>query len=189
MKQTSPCPVCGHSDYTAKVSAIFIEGIQRTQKMPQRTGFSDIQPEFRLPAIFQDMTSSSLRHLSNRLKPPDSGAALPIRPVHPDLIVAAFSLASPIFLYEIFLSQPASGLPVLSILVVFYIFYFWKRKSMLDRFELQKCKRRDEENRVKKAVEHWMRLYYCANDDIVFEPRADSAIPADQLKFYLLQNG
>ena len=35
--------------------------------------------------------------------------------------------------------------------------------------------------------ERWMKLYYCARDDGVFEPGSEALTPADQTPGYLLR--
>jgi len=111
-----------------------------------------------------------------------------MRPIHPDMVVAALSLIAPVFLYGILTSQRSMFLPVLAILAVFYGFYFWKRKMMISRFEVQQASRLAADERVKHGIERWMKLYYCARDDGVFEPGSDELVPADLLAGYLYRD-
>jgi hypothetical protein len=108
-----------------------------------------------------------------------------MRPIHPDMVVIALSLIAPVFLYGILTSQRSMFLPVLAVLAVFYGFYFWKRKTMIARFEAQQALRQAADQRVKRGIERWMKLYYCARDDGVFEPGSNELVPADQIAGYL----
>ena len=109
------------------------------------------------------------------------------RPIHPDLMVVVFSLVVPIFLYGIFDSQRQMGLPVIGVLVAIYALYFWKRKDLAARFEREKTNQQSADDRIKRGIERWMRLYYCAHDDEVFLPGALEATPTDQMMGLLLQ--
>ena len=40
--------------------------------------------------------------------------------------------------------------------------------------------------RAKRGIGRWMKLYYCTQDDVVFEPGAERTVPADQMGGYLL---
>ena len=72
-------------------------------------------------------------------------------------------------------------------LVLFYGAYFWQRKHLLVRFEKEKASRKAAEERIKHGIERWMRLYYCAEDELVFEPGKAETIPLDQMMGSLLQ--
>ncbi len=170
------CPVCGQSDQVEKASTIYLIGIGLSQTQSQETGS---EPNVR------SKPTPSQRALSRRLAPPASGKQVTMRPIHPDMVVAALSLITPVFLYGILSSQAAMFLPVLAILAVFYGFYFWKRKTIIVRFEGQQASRRSADERIKRGIERWMKLYYCARDDGVFEPGGDELIPADLMTGYL----
>ncbi len=170
------CPVCGQSDQVEKASTLYFIGIGLDQARSQDQ--TSNQDSKRKP-------TASQRALSRRLAPPASGKQTTMRPIHPDMVVVAFSLVAPIFLFGILRNQPAMLLPVLVILATFYGFYFWKRKTMVARFEGQQASRQAADERVKRGVERWMKLYYCARDDGVFEPGDDELVPADLITGYL----
>jgi hypothetical protein len=170
------CPVCGQSDQVEKASTLYLIGIGLNQARSQEQASN---PDLKRKP------SPSQRALSRRLAPPASGKQVTMRPIHPDMVVAAFSLIAPVFLYGILTSQPGMFLPMLAILAVFYGFYFWKRKTMISRFEGQQASRQAADERVKRGIERWMKLYYCARDDGVFEPGNDELVPADQIAGYL----
>jgi hypothetical protein len=174
------CPVCGQVDPVEKVSTVYLVGIGLNRQV--KSGAPDApEIEFSL-----DMPDAELRRVARRLAPPASTRKIPTRPLHPDLIVITFSLVIPIFLYGIFTSQASSLLPVLVILTGLYGLYFWKRKGIVARFENRQATQRAADERVKFAIERWMKLYYCAQDDGVFLPGGE-LVPADQLMEYLLR--
>jgi hypothetical protein len=170
------CPVCGQSDQVEKASTLYLIGIGLDKTRPQEQA-SDPGPK-RKP-------TPSQRALSRRLAPPASGKQATMRPIHPDMVVAALSLIAPVFLYGILTSQRSMFLPVLAILAAFYGFYFWKRKTMIARYEAQQASRQAADQRIKRGIERWMRLYYCARDDGVFEPGSQELVPADLIAGYL----
>ena len=117
-----------------------------------------------------------------------SGKRAPTRPLHPDLVVLVFGLVAPFFLYGVITSQPEALPIVLLVLAGFCGFYIWKRKAMIAKFQAQQLAQQATEERIKRGVGRWMRLYYCAREDVVFEPRGSAAVPADQMAGYLLMN-
>ena len=126
-----------------------------------------------------------LQALARRLKPPSSGKQAFSRPLHPDMVVVVFSLVLPIFLYGMWTSQ-RPVLPVaLAILAVAYALYLWKRKAIIARFQQNQAKRLSADERARRGVERWMKLYYCNRDDGVFPAQGDELIPTDQMPGYL----
>jgi hypothetical protein len=101
------------------------------------------------------------------------------------MVVVAFSLITPIFLYGIFNSQRVLLLPAVGVLLVFYGLYFWQRKKLIDRFEKEQAARQAAAGRIQRGIERWMRLYYCAREDGVFEPGSRQLTPVDQMMGYL----
>jgi len=178
------CPICGQADQVEKVSTIYLIGIGLNKLPPTENPTSKGQifnPEL------QRMPTASLRALSRRLAPPSSGKQASFRPIHPDMVVIAFSLIAPLFLYGILTSQPAMFLPVLAILAGFYGLYFWKRKIIIEKFKSQEVSRQSVEGRTKRGIERWMKLYYCIQDDCVFYPGAKEMTPADQMAGFLFK--
>ena len=170
------CPVCGLSDQVEKASTLYLIGIGLDQAQPKEMISNPGQRVKPTP---------SQRALSRRLAPPASGKQMTTRPIHPDMVVIALSLIAPVFLYGILTSQRSMLLPVLAVLAAFYGFYFWKRRTMISRFESQQALRQAGEARVKRGIERWMKLYYCARDDGVFELGRDELVPADLIAGYL----
>lgn len=127
------------------------------------------------------LSATELRLLSRRLKPPSAGKGAPFRALHPDLVVLTFSLILPVFIYGIFTSQKGNLVPALILLAAFYGVYLWKRKAMVARYESQLEASRVAKRRAEQRISRWMKLYYCAREDIVFQPGTAKYVPADQM--------
>ncbi len=179
MSNPPQCPQCNQTDQVEKASTIYLVGINRKPLDPQDSN--------RIAAWLTDLPHAQLHALSKRLSPPSSGKQAPVRPIHPDMVVIVFSLVAPIFLYGILSSQPGATVPVLAVLAVFYGLYFWQRRRILTRFEGQLAIRRAADERIRKGIQRWMKLYYCARDNGLFEPGSNQITPADQINGLLLQ--
>jgi hypothetical protein len=178
------CPLCGQSDQVEKASTIYLVGIG----LKGKTSDPESKDEALISSpVLGAIPAPGMRALSKRLSPPTSRAQAFTRPVHPDIAVLAFSLITPIFLFGIYTSQIALLLPVLAILVGFYAIYFWKRKTLIARFERQIADRKASNDRTQRGVRRWMNLYYCMRDDIVFEPGKSEGTPVDQMPGYLFK--
>jgi hypothetical protein len=175
------CPQCGQSDRVEKVSTVYLVGIGLNRQPVDPA--SQVEVKFKLA----DLSQTDLHSLARQLKPPASTRKLPTRPLHPDLIVITFSLIVPIFLFGIWTSQTASLLPVLGFLAVLYALYFWRRKAIVGRFEARQSAQRASDERVRQAIERWMKLYYCARDDVVFEPGKTGLAPASETMAFILR--
>jgi hypothetical protein len=179
MAKNVTCPACGQADQVEKVSKLYITGIEMQRKPKDGV----IQPG-------SEAGSSSIAGsfaLSRRLAPPSSSQKANTRPIHPDLVVITFSLILPVFLYGIYTSQRPVLLPMVGILLLMYGAYFWKRKVIVARFERQEKERQAKDERIRRGITRWMRLYYCSRDDGVFEAGKDELVPADFMPGYLLR--
>lgn len=58
---------------------------------------------------------------------------------------------------------------------------------MVARFENQLKASREENRRVERGISRWMKLYYCARDDVVFQPGTGKYVPTDQMPGFLNQ--
>lgn len=181
MKNFIKCPSCGLTDHVEKVSTIYLIGIGLNRRVSGTVNPSDEQESPPVQQWLLDLPPETLRGLSRRLAPPSSGKEPPFRPLHPDMVVLTFSLVAPVFLYGILSSQSGMLPLALAILIGFYGFYFWKRRAMIARYEREKKSRQVVRQRVRLGIERWMTLYYCAQDDLVFEPKANLSLPADQI--------
>ena len=181
MSESITCPACGQSDLVEKVSTLYITGIGLNRSTGQANIPSAGEAPSESSAELIGLSATDLRRLARRLKPPSSGKGTPFRTLHPDLVVLTFSLIIPIFLYGIFTSQRNLLLPALVFLAAFYGWYFWKRKAMIAKFNSQVEANRVAARRAEQSIGRWMKLYYCARDDIVFQPKTNLSFPADQI--------
>jgi len=157
------CPACGKSDQVEKVSAIYILGLERNRRSTSAN--NQAVPASASSPDPGEKPGLDYRALSRRLAPPSAGKRLPTRPLHPDMVVIAYSLILPVFLYGILTSQRPLLLPLLGLLAVSYGLYAWKRKTMIVKYESLVATRQAADERIKSGIERWMKLYYCARDD------------------------
>lgn len=179
------CPICGQAQTVEKVSTIYVLGIDpaRLEKLAPA-----VQEAAGGKAGRSKIPAAELKLLSQRLMPPAMGRESPTnRPISPDMAVAVFSLVIPFLLFKINTSQPAALPVALVCLAVFYGAYFLMRKSLKARFERGLAEQKAKVERVKRGIGRWMKLYYCTQDDVVFEPGAERTVPADQMGGYLLE--
>lgn len=164
------------------MSAIERKYASRSGKTPQSQ-----EPATGKLRIDLQLDAQGLLSLAKKLTPPSSGKGVPFRPIHPDLVVLVFSLITPLFLYRIATTQGVMLPWILLLLTGFIGFYFVKRKSLIAKFEAQRLAQKSAEERIQKGIKRWMQLYYCARDDIVFNPLEAKSIPADMMNMYLFQ--
>lgn len=182
------CPHCGQADQVEKVSTIYVLGIEKKWRSQNNPSPGDDPSPPPRSALVDKIPAEELQALSRRLAPPATKKAVPLRSIHPDMMVATFSLAAPIFLYGILNSQPGELWIVLPVLAAFYAFYFWKRKELIAKFQSQQDAQRSAEARVQRGIQRWMKLYYCARDDGIFELGSAAITPADQINGYLFRD-
>jgi hypothetical protein len=172
------CPGCGEAAQVEKVSTVYLLGIGLKRKMAENPGRT-------APAavnhFYLEMPAEKLREVSRKLAPPSSGKSGFTRLVHPDVFVLTFSLILPFFVVGIYASQRGVLLPMLAVLAVFAGWYLWKRKSMIIRYERQQNERKAAETRAKNGIENWLRLYYCAQCDGVFELDAEEVVQPSEI--------
>jgi len=178
------CPVCGEADQVEKVSTLYLVGIGLKRQSKSGEAPPELPPA---SAWVNALPPDELHLLARRLSPPSSGKQGFSRPLHPDMVVIVFSLILPIFLYGIWTSQQQALPAVFLILTGAYAIYIWKRKVIIARFQQNQARRQSEDQRARRGVERWMRLYYCNRDDGVFDVRGSELIPADQMLGYLFR--
>jgi hypothetical protein len=70
--------------------------------------------------------------------------------------------------------------------LVFYGLYLYQQ-TLIARFEQQKAASQEEAQRIRRAIGRWMSLYYCAEDEGVFEAGKNNWTPVDQMLELLLR--
>lgn len=164
------CPICGKADTVEKVPVLYVNALGiRSRSSPPAPDIAGLQT------------------LSRKLAPPASQKQVFMRPVHPDMAVLAFSLIAPFFLYGIWSTQRNTLPVVIALLAAFYLTYFMLRKNLAARFRAEQARQKVEAERIRHGIERWMKLYYCARDDGVFEPGASELVPVDMMRSHLLR--
>jgi hypothetical protein len=177
------CPVCDEKDAVEKVSVLYLTGLgMRNPATSQPAGEASTPLADQYPGL-----RAALPELSRKLAPPASTKQAFSRPVHPDTAVLAFSVIAPFFLYGVWSTQLNTLPVVIAILAAFYLAYFVLRKKLVARFRAEQARQKAETERIRHGIERWMKLYYCARDDGVFEPGANELVPVDLLRSHLLQ--
>jgi hypothetical protein len=180
------CPVCKLADQVEKVSTLYLVEIE-LQRQKGSVWLSDKNSHAVELLRARQLAQPGFEPLRRKLAPPSSGKQTTIRPIHPDLAVLAFSLITPVFLYGILTTQPGSTLPVLTVLALFYGLYTWQRRRLIGRFEGEQARQKRATERTAQAVERWMKLYYCAREELVFVPGNSTFVPVDQMMGLLFQ--
>ncbi len=161
------CPTCQQSDLVRKVSAVYIEGLGAS---PERRA----------------IPRSAARRLSQRLAPPSGGKREVMRLIHPDWMAGALALILPFFLTGIYTTQNGFFWPALAFVALVAGLYAWQHGRLVQRYQHSQRARQEDAARVEKAIQAWMRLYYCARDEVVFDPLVGDPIPIDEMNYHLL---
>lgn len=185
MPKPIPCPLCNQTDQVEKVSTLYLTSIGLGRHTNPGTAQTE---ELVINSELKNLPATHLRELGRRLAPPSGRTQALTRPIHPDMVVLALTMIAPVFLYGILNSQTIMLVPVIVLLAAFYIFYWWKRKDLVAKYDHQREARRTGDERIKRGIQRWMILYYCLRDDVVFEPRSSETTPADQIAGYLLRD-
>ncbi len=182
------CPTCGKTETVGKVSTIYLVGIGLVRKeagkqtvLEPGSTLQTARREVEPPDWLKRLTVAEQRQLSKRLAPPAAGTSGLTRPIHPDWVIGAATLIVPVFLVGIVKSQPGMLVPLLAILGLFYAIYFYLRIGLVKRFARQEAQRQTAAEHARQGIERWMRLFYCVEDDGLFEPGQGGLVPAEQI--------
>ncbi len=185
-QETVVCPACGQSDRVFKVSRIYIDALAAFNKSPDDSVLPDLTGQAMEDPGINLLKIQAVRAFVNNFSPP-SGGKQQMRQVHPDLVVGIFSLVAIFFLIQIYNTQRAAFPIILVVLIVFYLGYILLHQRILARFNQQSESARAEKRQLEIAIERWMKLYFCARDEVVFDPAQNRMIPLDQMDQYLLE--
>ncbi len=180
------CPACGESDRVFKVSRIYIDALAAFNKTPEDSVLPELTGEAVDDPGINLLKVRVVRAFVQNFSPP-SGGKQGMRQIHPDLIMAVFALVAVFFMIQIQENQPSFFLIILAILVAMYLGYFLLRRRIVARFNQQKNKDQAERQRLERAIARWMKLYFCARDEGVFNPEQNRLIPLEEMDFYLVQ--
>lgn len=182
------CPHCGSAVHVYKVSQVYITGI--TEPGSRTAGdhalLADVFGEVDLPSEGKSW-ESRVRTAIRPFAPP-SGRTGQLRPLHPDWVVGGFSLAAVIFLINIYISQRFWFGWAMVICAVTGVGYGLARRGLLRQFQAAQQAAWVQKEKDEQVIGRWMQLYYCAEDGCVFYPKAEKALPLEQME-QLLMNG
>jgi len=179
------CPKCGLEDKSIKVSAIYIEALQNFRSKGVSPLLAQIMTDptqLNAPGILK---TQALRALVRSFGPPSGGRQI-IRPINPNLVVAAFTLISIFFVVQIYISQRELFVPILVLVAAFYLGYAVFRNRIQARYQKRIQENLDIKSSYEAAIGLWMRLYYCSRDEIVFNPEENRWMPLEAMEAYLL---
>lgn len=181
------CPICQQSEPVIKVSAVYIAALElRHGRKPLALDPDGAEGE-PPPQALKDLPAPGLALLGKRLAPPSTGRKAPTRPLNPDLVVAVFSLVGLVFIYQIYLNQ-AETLPfAIAVWAAFFVFYFWQRRRLVAKYEALIRQQQEHAQKIERAIQRWMGLYYCVDDDVVFTIAGHNPVPADRLNELLFK--
>ncbi len=182
------CPECGEDSHTYKVSQIYLEALMRIKnKEKAETPLLD-QLKSELPAErAAKMKDDDYYHYVVESFAPPAGGAQVIRSINPDWVVWALGLLSIYILYQIYFEQHEMFWYMVIFAVVAFGAYIVFRKKIKGKYDAEKFKEVGDKEQIERAVGHWMKLYYCSTDNIVFGWKKGDKIPLDQMNQYLLQ--
>ena len=183
----STCPVCSDTENTYKVSQIIIQSLVRLIHGDKAIGPIIDRLQAEIPEERRDKSKGSryYRQLMDALVPSQEESQI-TRAINPDWVAFAMVLLSIFFLYQIYTSQYLIFWYMVAVAVVGFAVYVIFHKKILAKYQNQKSQESGSFAKVEKAVGLWMKLYYCATDNVIFGARKDETIPIDQMHQYHL---
>jgi hypothetical protein len=180
------CPQCNFADKTYKVSLLYLEGSARLSRRERENqpvleaALADLLPEESSQAVEDQV----IKHLIRTFTPPE-GEKRVTRRIHPDGMVAVFTLVAGFLIIQIAGDQPGA-LPAAAIILTAALgAYLLSRKSVVGKYEDTKREEVENFERIEKEVNRWMRLYFCSRDQAVFYPGENDFAPAEQTRSFL----
>lgn len=182
------CPMCGLDDRTAKVNQVYIEALSksRNEESAKTAVFDRIFADTPIGQSSGMLLSQRLSILIRGLQPP-SGEARVTRLISPDLFFAFYFIMAVFILYQIYATQHGVFLPTVGVFVLSVVAYVLLRKKIMGRYQASLKAQEDARKRVEEGIGRWMKLYYCARDNGVFDPQKDVFIPLEEMRAYLYQ--
>lgn len=179
------CPICAASDKTFKVSTIYIEALEGFKKGSELKILAQIVDDQNLLSATGILKTQTLRSVVSSFGPPSGGKQI-IRPVSPNLVMMAFSLIAIFFLIQIYTTQREMFIPILILVAIVYLGYAIFYKQIYAKYTRQIQSNINIKTSYEAAIGKWMRLYYCARDDGVFDPVENQMVPLQSMETYLL---
>jgi hypothetical protein len=183
------CPLCHQTDKSFKVSRLYIEGSAWLSQhaTDQCDHLIEVIREYLPDPSTKPAQDQFVNRLKNLLAPP-SGEKQVIRQIHPDGMVAFFLIASVVIIYKAISSQPGSVPLILILIAAGFTAYFVFRRTLVSRYNMRKLQGQQEIARIEKAISRWMRTYFCARDQCVYDPTNGQNASLEQLKDFFYEN-
>lgn len=167
------CPQCRRMDAIQKVSAIVQGGVSTTNV--------NYESSHGLYKVSTTATGESRTILAQRLAPPPK----PEGESTPDMYLAAFGILVLTGLVFWITSSAGIGPACISAFIVFMLLAIpgaiWEQGKAKARLNAKLPT-------WEQAIKNWNRLYYCARDDIVFDPENNSFASSSQAPTFLYEN-
>lgn len=183
------CPVCNKKDKAYKVSILYMEGLN-WQKMGGSNpggGLGNIMEEFLQGTSDGSAKELFVSRLVTLLSPP-AGKKRYLRDIHPDHMAGFFLIISVIIILRGYLSQPMATPIIIGLLVTSFLVYGIFRRNLLERYNQKITLAQHEFLHVENSISKWMRIYYCARDQCIFDPLSGQHTSLDQLTSFFRQD-
>lgn len=182
------CPICETSEKSFKVSEIYIQSLVRLKHGNNAEAPIIDALQMEIPEERRDKLKGAkyYRQLMESFAPPQ-GETRSTRAVNPDLVVGAVGLLSVFILYQVFSTQYFVFWYVLAFALIAFAAYFLSRKRIIAKFTAARAQEAGTKPIIEKAIGLWMKLYYCAQDNVVYWANKKDSVPIDQMNNYLLQ--
>ena len=172
------CPRCGAA--TARVSALYMAALEALShpaaELPEELR-ALLGGEARLRGWLR---IRALRRLV-RLTAPPAGERRRTRLVHPDALVAAFTLIVAVALVRAGREQPQAARAAAAAVAVAAILYFALRPRVLARHAVHRAREHDAAAAVERRVALWMTLRCCTAERAVDGFEGEPGVPLEEL--------
>jgi hypothetical protein len=182
------CPNCHQADKSFKVSLLYLEGSAwlSQHSLDQGGNLDQVMKEYLPDSSTKAAQDQFVTRLKALLAPP-SGQKEAIRQIHPDGMVGFFLIVSIVIVYKALSSQPGSVPLILILIAAGFTAYFIFRKTLVSRYNMHKRQGQQEIARIEKAISRWMRTYFCARDQSVFDPITGQNASLEQVKAFFFE--
>lgn len=127
------------------------------------------------------------KHADVKAFAPPSGERQVLRAINPDMTVILFGAISIFILTQMAQTQKSALLPAIVIMMLAVLLYVVFRKQIIGKYNQQELSNRQANERVQRAVGEWMKMYYCAEDKIVFKSGEKQAVPLEEMQSFLYE--
>jgi hypothetical protein len=188
VEKAPACASCGERERIVKLSRIYFDALSMIahpgQALPWSLSLLKGNDTRRPGGI------GRLRYYRGvvRMAAPPSGAGKITRRLHPDAVVLGFAAISGLVLLEMWKSRFQGLLPAAGLLAFALAAYLIGRRFVMRRYRRERDREAGESERVRAAVEKWMRLYYCGRERTVYDPKSGRMYPVDGLAGALLDD-